>query len=207
MKCYLFYAQPRRESDHSESEKVYRQIKDRLRRRKMMREAGVAAAKHSMGAHPVSASSSSAISPMHRHHGNHRHHRRHHHHRPSSPNSTSATTATSGVRGDMDTGEEGDLERSLRQVEEGGLRDDELEGDEREGTIVAGADTSSSDLARRIKDNFRVNMAGVIVSCLNQHRRPDCKNGRIVNTEDFKHLARKVRKMFLIISPLLSFLF
>lgn len=53
------------------------------------------------------------------------------------------------------------------------------------------ADTSS-DPGRRIKDNFRLNMAGVIVHYLNSYRKPDCKMGRITNTEDFKHLARKV---------------
>lgn len=53
------------------------------------------------------------------------------------------------------------------------------------------ADTSS-DPARKIKDNFRLNMAGVIVHYLNPYRKPDCKIGRITNTEDFKHLARKV---------------
>ena len=31
-----------------------------------------------------------------------------------------------------------------------------------------------------------------IVTCLNPFRRPDCKAGRISNTDDFKHLARKV---------------
>ncbi|XP_075214845.1 SET domain containing 2 [Lycorma delicatula] len=53
------------------------------------------------------------------------------------------------------------------------------------------ADTSS-DPARKIKDNFRLNMAGVIVHYLNPYRKPDCKIGRITNTEDFKHLARKL---------------
>lgn len=42
-------------------------------------------------------------------------------------------------------------------------------------------------------------MSQFIVQCLNPFRKPDCKLGRISNTEDFKHLARKVRlnnKMF-----------
>lgn len=41
-------------------------------------------------------------------------------------------------------------------------------------------------------------MSQFIVQCLNPYRKPDCKLGRISNTEDFKHLARKVRlnKMF-----------
>lgn len=35
-------------------------------------------------------------------------------------------------------------------------------------------------------------MSQFIVQCLNPYRKPDCKLGRISNTEDFKHLARKV---------------
>lgn len=50
----------------------------------------------------------------------------------------------------------------------------------------------NSDVARKIKENFRSNMATVVVSVLNSYRKPDCKEGRITNTEDFKHLARKV---------------
>lgn len=63
---------------------------------------------------------------------------------------------------------------------------------------------SSSDLStmseRKIKDTFRINMANVMVHFLNPYRKNDCKQGRITNTEDFKHLARKVRlqkKIFL----------
>nr|XP_018916933.1 PREDICTED: histone-lysine N-methyltransferase SETD2-like [Bemisia tabaci]XP_018916934.1 PREDICTED: histone-lysine N-methyltransferase SETD2-like [Bemisia tabaci]XP_018916935.1 PREDICTED: histone-lysine N-methyltransferase SETD2-like [Bemisia tabaci]XP_018916936.1 PREDICTED: histone-lysine N-methyltransferase SETD2-like [Bemisia tabaci]XP_018916937.1 PREDICTED: histone-lysine N-methyltransferase SETD2-like [Bemisia tabaci]XP_018916938.1 PREDICTED: histone-lysine N-methyltransferase SETD2-lik len=53
------------------------------------------------------------------------------------------------------------------------------------------ADTSSGP-ARKIKDQFRLNMAGVIVHYLNPYRKPDCKIGRISSNEDFKHLARKL---------------
>lgn len=60
-----------------------------------------------------------------------------------------------------------------------------------EKPVTVAADTSS-DAARRIKDQFRLNMAGVIVTHLNPYRKPDCKLGRITNTEDFKHLARKL---------------
>ncbi|KAL7307715.1 hypothetical protein TKK_0000390 [Trichogramma kaykai] len=45
---------------------------------------------------------------------------------------------------------------------------------------------------RKIKDNFRVNMANVMVHFLNPYRKSDCKQGKITNTEDFKHLARKL---------------
>lgn len=51
---------------------------------------------------------------------------------------------------------------------------------------------TNSEAARKIKENFRSNMAGVMVNILNAYRKPDCKLGRIRNTEDFKHLARKV---------------
>lgn len=37
-------------------------------------------------------------------------------------------------------------------------------------------------------------MSQFIVQCLNPYRKPDCKLGRISNTDDFKHLARKVRR-------------
>lgn len=47
---------------------------------------------------------------------------------------------------------------------------------------------------RKIKDTFRINMANVMVHFLNPYRKNDCKQGRITNTEDFKHLARKVKK-------------
>lgn len=49
-----------------------------------------------------------------------------------------------------------------------------------------------SEAAKKIKESFRSSMAVVMVSILNTYRKPDCKEGRITNTEDFKHLARKV---------------
>lgn len=51
----------------------------------------------------------------------------------------------------------------------------------------------NSEAARKIKETFRSNMASTVVSSLNVYRKPDCREGRITNTEDFKHLARKVR--------------
>ncbi|XP_073533198.1 histone-lysine N-methyltransferase SETD2 [Phyllobates terribilis] len=56
---------------------------------------------------------------------------------------------------------------------------------------TAEADTSS-ELAKRSKEVFRKEMSQFIVQCLNPYRKPDCKIGRINNTEDFKHLARKL---------------
>lgn len=80
---------------------------------------------------------------------------------------------------------------------------------------MAAADTSSEN-AKKIKDQFRskvsqaslesigslfylaftcgcaLQIAKHIVTCLGPYRKPDCKLGRIVSTDDFKHLARKV---------------
>lgn len=50
----------------------------------------------------------------------------------------------------------------------------------------------SSDEARKIKEKFRGEIAGVIVQHLSAYRKDSCQTGRITNTEDFKHLARKV---------------
>ncbi|KAM9309569.1 histone-lysine N-methyltransferase SETD2 isoform 2-T2 [Pholidichthys leucotaenia] len=58
-------------------------------------------------------------------------------------------------------------------------------------TKTAEADTSS-ELAKKSKESFRKEMSQFIVQCLNPYRKPDCKSGRISNTEDFKHLARKL---------------
>eukprot|EP00079_Xenopus_tropicalis_P026638 XP_012820434.1 PREDICTED: histone-lysine N-methyltransferase SETD2 isoform X3 [Xenopus tropicalis] len=58
-------------------------------------------------------------------------------------------------------------------------------------TKTAEADTSS-ELAKKSKEVFRKEMSQFIVQCLNPYRKPDCKMGRINNTEDFKHLARKL---------------
>lgn len=55
----------------------------------------------------------------------------------------------------------------------------------------ASADVSTMS-ERKIKDTFRINMANVMVHFLNPYRKNDCKQGRITNTEDFKHLARKL---------------
>lgn len=50
----------------------------------------------------------------------------------------------------------------------------------------------TSEAAKRIKEIFRTSMASIMVGILNPYRKPDCRTGRITNTEDFKHLARKV---------------
>ncbi|GLV38878.1 SET domain containing 2 [Carabus blaptoides fortunei] len=50
----------------------------------------------------------------------------------------------------------------------------------------------NTEEAKKIKELFRSSMASVMVANLNAYRKPDCKLGRITNTEDFKHLARKL---------------
>ncbi|XP_038125479.1 histone-lysine N-methyltransferase SETD2 isoform X2 [Cyprinodon tularosa] len=65
------------------------------------------------------------------------------------------------------------------------------ENPSRFSTKTAEADTSS-ELAKKSKETFRKEMSQFIVQCLNPYRKPDCKSGRISNTEDFKHLARKL---------------
>lgn len=60
------------------------------------------------------------------------------------------------------------------------------------GTTSGSSSSVSSEKARRIKDKFRANIAGVIVQHLSPYRRDGCPVGRITNNEDFKHLAKKV---------------
>nr|CAD7258953.1 unnamed protein product [Timema shepardi] len=66
-----------------------------------------------------------------------------------------------------------------------------------EKPVTVAADTSSNT-ERKIKDHFRLQMAGVIVQYLNPYRKPDCKKGRITNTEDFKYLARRLTHFVMI---------
>ena len=56
-------------------------------------------------------------------------------------------------------------------------------------TTTAAAD--SSDVEKKIKDNFVKEMSKWIVKVLNPYRNPSMK-GHISSTEDFKHLAKKV---------------
>ena len=56
-------------------------------------------------------------------------------------------------------------------------------------TTTAAAD--SSDVEKRIKDNFVKEMSKVIVNILNPYRVAGVK-GHISSTQDFKHLAKKV---------------
>lgn len=54
----------------------------------------------------------------------------------------------------------------------------------------------NSKEARKIKDKFRNDISGIIKQQLNTYRVDTCETGRITNDEDYKHLARKVRKTF-----------
>ena len=71
-------------------------------------------------------------------------------------------------------------------------------------TTTAPADTSSSSIrkqtpcsTRKVLEHFRVKMSQYVVHCLNPYRRNDCKQGRILNNDDFKYLARKVSHQFI----------
>ena len=57
---------------------------------------------------------------------------------------------------------------------------------------TAAADTSS-EVARKIRDRFMKEVSKVIVKVLDPYRRSDATKGQIKTTEDFKHLAKKVR--------------
>uniref|UniRef100_A0A8D8P4B3 [histone H3]-lysine(36) N-trimethyltransferase n=1 Tax=Culex pipiens TaxID=7175 RepID=A0A8D8P4B3_CULPI len=56
----------------------------------------------------------------------------------------------------------------------------------------------NSEEAKKIKEKFRGEIAGVIVQNLGAYRKDTCQNGRITNTEDFKHLARKLTHFVLL---------
>ena len=42
------------------------------------------------------------------------------------------------------------------------------------------------------KETFRHKLSKIVIHCLDQHRKPDCKYGRITCSEDFKYLARRL---------------
>lgn len=51
---------------------------------------------------------------------------------------------------------------------------------------------ANSDQAKRIKEKFKTDIAGVIVQHLTPYRKDSCRIGRITDDDDFKHLAKKV---------------
>ncbi|XP_076351789.1 SET domain containing 2 isoform X2 [Tachypleus tridentatus] len=69
--------------------------------------------------------------------------------------------------------------------------DEPLKTTKKKFATQAAADTSS-EVAKKLKELFRTKISSFIVQCLNPYRKPDCTLGRIVSTEDFKHLARKL---------------
>lgn len=88
-------------------------------------------------------------------------------------------------------GEEGDSLDHESEMDLGTPTYDESPMKSSKKAKTAEADTSS-ELAKKSKEVFRKEMSQFIVQCLNPYRKPDCKTGRINNTEDFKHLARKL---------------
>lgn len=62
----------------------------------------------------------------------------------------------------------------------------------RDFILVLGGGSADGDAEKKIKDDFLAKMASTVVSTLNPFLKPDCKQGRITCSEDFKHLARRV---------------
>lgn len=56
---------------------------------------------------------------------------------------------------------------------------------------------SNDERDRKIKELFRSSMARVMVQHLNPYRSSSAPAARITSTADFKHLARKVKKLAL----------
>ena len=63
-----------------------------------------------------------------------------------------------------------------------------------EQTVAAAADTSS-EVERKIKDRFLKETSKVVVKVLDPYRRDDASVAKIKTIEDFKHLAKKVKKI------------
>ncbi|XP_059174728.1 uncharacterized protein LOC131954909 isoform X2 [Physella acuta] len=80
---------------------------------------------------------------------------------------------------------------SINDMDLDPLPPEEIIRQSKKKTTTAAADTSS-EVARKIKDSFRIKMSDHIILYLNPYRKKDCKIGRISSTEDFKHLARKL---------------
>ena len=61
--------------------------------------------------------------------------------------------------------------------------------------VAAVADTSSAESAdKKYKDKFRKETSEVVVRILDPYHRGVTPTGKIKNKDDFKHLAKKVRK-------------
>ena len=69
---------------------------------------------------------------------------------------------------------------------------DELaSSDQLSKTTTAAADTSS-EVSKKIKENFMKEASKIIVKVLDPFRKSDAQKAKIKTTEDFKHLAKKV---------------
>jgi len=90
---------------------------------------------------------------------------------------------------EMPTGEEGDNSDIDMDVDPSPSEEDIIRMKKKPTTAVA---DTSSEVTRRIKDQFRSKMSSCIVGYLNPFRKKDCKLGKITNNEDFKFLARKL---------------
>ena len=61
------------------------------------------------------------------------------------------------------------------------------------GSVAGSAERhAGKSEAKRRFDQFRTELSECVVQSLMPYRREDCRHGRIVSTEDFKHLARKL---------------
>lgn len=58
-------------------------------------------------------------------------------------------------------------------------------------TTTAAADTSS-EVSKKIRENFMKEASKIIVKALDPFRKSDSQKAKIKSTEDFKHLAKKV---------------
>ena len=65
-------------------------------------------------------------------------------------------------------------------------------------TTTAAADTSS-EVSKKVKETFMKEVSKIIVKVLDPFRKADATRSKITTIEDFKHLAKKVMKIYSII--------
>ncbi|XP_078343740.1 histone-lysine N-methyltransferase SETD2-like isoform X2 [Oculina patagonica] len=63
---------------------------------------------------------------------------------------------------------------------------------QREEHMIRDDASTGSSSHHKIREMFRMKLSNVVVNCLNPFFKVDCKSGRILNTDDFKFLARKL---------------
>ncbi|XP_019853842.1 PREDICTED: histone-lysine N-methyltransferase SETD2-like isoform X2 [Amphimedon queenslandica] len=59
-------------------------------------------------------------------------------------------------------------------------------------SLTPNQESTESRRQSTAKDSFKHSLSKLVVRCLDHHRKPTCKYGRITCSEDFKHLARKL---------------